>query len=105
MTFNNEIYLQRVSIWLIKKIAIDLFMSGGLKSPLLYKRRVDDIAAILTARTDAYIFMEVLKTTIDSSIKFEYKIYDDSMILMDLGVYKKVINVAENKHTPHNKMF
>ena len=57
-------------------------MSGGMKSPKLYKRMVDDIAAIFTARTDAYIFMEILKTTVDNSIKFEYEINDDGMLLI-----------------------
>ena len=88
-----------------EKLAIDLFMSGGLKSPKLYKRMVDDIAAIFTARTDAHIFMEILKTTVDNSIKFEYEINDDGMIFMDLELYKSVVNAAEGKHTLQSKMF
>ena len=103
MTFNQQTYLQMdgtamgsslsvtyACLYMAYKeqLAIDRFMHGGYQPILMYYRMVDDIAAIITDKIWALALMQALIESVDEGIKFEYQINDDSMIFMDLEIYK-----------------
>jgi hypothetical protein len=103
MTFNQQTYLQMdgtamgsslsvtyACLYMAYKeqLAIDRFMHGGYQPILMYYRMVDDIAAIITDKIWALALMQSLIENVDEGIKFEYQINDDSMIFMDLEIYK-----------------
>jgi hypothetical protein len=103
MTFNGQIYHQiegtamgsSLSVTyaclymaLKEQIAINQFMRTTSYQPILYKRMVDDVAAIITNKMQATVFMHLLQTAVDTGIHFEYQIDDKQMIFMDMEVYK-----------------
>ena len=103
MTFNNDIYLQiegtamgsSLSVTyaclymaLKEQIAIKQFIRTTTHLPILYKRMVDDVAAIMTNRMQAMVFMHLLQTAVNTGINFEYQINDVDMIFMDIEIYK-----------------
>ena len=105
MTFNDDIYHQiegtamgsSLSVTyaclymaLKEQIAIKQFLRTTTHKPVMYKRMVDDVAAIMENRMQALIFMHLLQTTVETGINFEYQINDTSMIFMDMEVYKDI---------------
>ena len=100
--FNDDIYLQiegtamgsSLSVTyaclymaLKEQIAIKQFIRTTTHLPILYKRMVDDVAAIMTNRMQAMVFMHLLQTAVNTGINFEYQINDVDMIFMDMEIY------------------
>jgi hypothetical protein len=63
-------------------------MYRGLPDPIIYRRMVDDIAAVVRDMNSALTLMKLLETNVDKGIKFEYQISKEKLIFMDLEIFK-----------------
>jgi hypothetical protein len=103
MVFNQEIYKQLngtamgsplsvtyacLYIAYKEQIAIRQLLYRGLPDPIIYRRMVDDIAAVVRDMNSALTLMKLLETNVDKGIKFEYQISKDKLIFMDLEIFK-----------------
>ena len=71
-----------------EQLAIRQLMYGELPDPIIYRRMVDNIAAVVRDMTSALTLMNLLETSVDKYIKFEYHISKDKLIFLDLEIYK-----------------
>ena len=71
-----------------EQLAIRQLLYRGLPDPIIYRRMVDDIAAVVRDMNSALTLMKLLETNVDKGIKFEYQISKDKLIFMDLEIFK-----------------
>ena len=71
-----------------EQLAIRQLMYRGLPDPIIYRRMVDDIAAVVRDMTSALTLMNLVETSVDKCIKFEYQISKDKLIFLDLEIFK-----------------
>ena len=80
-----------------EQLAIRQLMYRGLPDPIIYRRMVDDIAAIVRDMNSAHTLMKLLETNVDKGIKFDFLIRTDKLIFMDLEIFKTTKLEQEGK--------
>ena len=103
MTFQNQIYKQlngtsmgtSLSVTYAclymghkEQQAINCFKLRKLNDPLLYKRLIDDCAAIFCDYDQAALFMQMMEKVTNDKIKFEDKISNTELTFLDMKLYK-----------------